>query len=103
MARYEGFLSLRARYKGARFVLMSLPEWPYRLLKPSVEQVVQSQRAAGHNDVFQLHYVMQGEALHWHPSSRQHKEIANLLIDLIDRENLTLMHNIQLFGFGVGR
>lgn len=89
VARYEQFLqSLRARYSGARFVLMSVPDWPYSLLRPSVEKVVQHQRAAGHHDVSHLYYELQGEALDWHPSVRQHEEIAARLIELIDREKL---------------
>lgn len=87
VARYEQLLqSLRTRYKGARFILMSLPDWPYGLLQPSVEKVIHKQVTAGHRDLAHLHYEMQGEALHWHPSVRQHKEIAARLIDLIDRE-----------------
>jgi len=89
VARYELFLqSLRARYPGARFVLMSLPDWPYGLLRPAVETVIRRQQAAGHQDMAHLHYELQGEALHWHPSVRQHEEIAARLIDLIDREKL---------------
>ena len=87
--RYGQFLqSLRVRYSGARFVLMSTPEWPYRLLRSSVEKVVQHQKATGHQDVFHLHYNLQPEALHWHPSARQHEEIAARLIEIIDQEKL---------------
>ncbi|MDP3423910.1 MAG: SGNH/GDSL hydrolase family protein [Burkholderiaceae bacterium] len=89
VARYEQFLqSLRVRYSGARFVLMSLPEWPYGLLRPAVEKVIRLQEAAGHQDVVHLHYDLQGEALHWHPSVKQHEEIAARLIELIDREKM---------------
>jgi hypothetical protein len=87
--RYAQFLqTLRSRYPGARFVLMSTSDWPYSLLKQSVEKVVQLQTAAGHQDAVHLHYDMQGNALHWHPSAKQHEYIAERLIELIDRENL---------------
>ena len=89
VARYEQFLqSLRTHYGGARFVLMSIPEWPYGLLRASVEKVVQQQKVKGYQDVFHLHYNLQPEALHWHPSVRQHEEIAARLIEIIDQEKL---------------
>jgi hypothetical protein len=67
---------------------MSLSEWPYGLLRPAVERVIRLQEAAGHQDVVHLHYDLQGEALHWHPSVKQHEEIAARLIELIDREKM---------------
>lgn len=89
VARYEQFLNnLRSRYPGAKFVLMSVNEWPYGLLRPAVERVVQKQNNAGHHDLFHFHYDMVGEALDWHPSVRQHREIADALISVIDREGL---------------
>lgn len=87
--RYEQFLmDLRTRYPGAQFVLMSTTEWPYGLLPQAVEKLLQRQRTAGHKDVFKLHYDLQGDALHWHPSVRQHEDIASRLVELIDREKL---------------
>lgn len=87
--RYAQFLqALRGRYPGARFVLMSTTDWPYGLLRPAVEKVMQRQTAAGHQDTTHLHYYMQGDALHWHPSVKQHEYIAARLIELIDREKL---------------
>jgi hypothetical protein len=87
--RYDQFLeSLRARYPGARFVLMSTTEWPYGLLRPAVEKVIHRQKTAGHQDTVHLYYDLQGNALHWHPSVKQHEEIAVRLIELIDREKL---------------
>lgn len=89
VARYEHFLNrLRERYPGVRFVLMSTTDWPFGLLRPAVENVVRRQTALGYQDVFHLHYDMKPEALHWHPSARQHEEIAGLLIELIDRHKL---------------
>lgn len=86
---YAQFLqALRSRYPGARFVLMSTTDWPYGLLRPAVEKVMQRQTAAGHQDTVHLHYDMQGDALHWHPSVKQHEYIAARLIELIDREKL---------------
>ena len=87
--RYAQFLqALRGRYPGAKFVLMSTTDWPYGLLRPAVEKVIQRQTAAGHQDTTHLHYDMQGDALHWHPSVKQHEYIAARLIELIDREKL---------------
>jgi hypothetical protein len=87
--RYDQFLqSLRARYPGARFILMSTTEWPYGLLRPAVEKVIQRQKKSGHQDTAHFHYALQGDALHWHPSVKQHEKIAAGLIDLIDREKL---------------
>lgn len=87
--RYAQFLqALRGRYPGAKFVLMSTTDWPYGLLRPAVEKVIQRQAAAGHQDTMHLHYDMQGDALHWHPSVKQHEYIAARLIELIDREKL---------------
>lgn len=87
--RYDEFLkNLRSHYPGAHFVLMSLTEWPHGLLRPSVQKVVQRQKDNGHQDTTQLHYELVGEALDWHPSIKQHEEIAARLIALIDREKL---------------
>lgn len=89
VARYEQFLnSLRTRYNEARFVLMSTTEWPYGLLRPAVETVIRRQEAAGYKDVIHFHYDLQPESLHWHPSVRQHEEIAARLVELIDRRKL---------------
>lgn len=87
--RYDQFLqSLRARYPGVHFVLMSTTDWPYSLLRSAVEKVVQRQKAAGHQDTRHLHYDLRGDALHWHPSIKQHEEIAARLISLIESEQL---------------
>ena len=87
--RYDQFLqSLRGHYPGARFVLMSLTEWPHGMLRPAVQKVIQRQKTAGHRDTTHLHYELMGEALDWHPSVKQHEEIAARLIALIDREEL---------------
>lgn len=87
--RYDQFLqNLRTLYPGARFVLMSTNEWPYGLLRPAVEKVIQRQKDTGHQDTAHLHYDLQGDALHWHPSAKQHEYIAERLIELIDREKL---------------
>jgi hypothetical protein len=86
---YDQFLqSLRARYPGANFVLMSTTDWPHGLLRSAVEKVVQRQKAAGYQDTAHLYYALQSNALHWHPSVKQHEEIAARLIELIDREKL---------------
>lgn len=87
--RYDLFLrSMRTRYPDVRFVLMSTNDWPHGLLQSAVEKVVQRQKAGGHQDTVYFHYALQGNALHWHPSVKQHEEIAARLIEVIDREKL---------------
>ena len=87
--RYEQFInSIRTRYSGARFLLMSTTDWPYGLMRSAVEDVIRRQEALGYKDVLQLHYDLKPEALHWHPSIRQHEEVAQLLVELIDKYGL---------------
>lgn len=87
---YEDFVEdLRAKYNNtATFILMSCPVWKGNALEPSVEQVLNNQKAKGFDDLYTLHYSVEALSLDWHPDTTEHQYISSQLIELIESKGL---------------
>ncbi len=81
---YQKFIDrLRGLYPGVRFVVVANPIWPNDLLIPTLREVLKSQEAQGHNDLYYFEYFPQRTGLYWHPDLLDHEKTAAKLEPLI--------------------
>lgn len=88
VSAYNDFIDLLlSDFPEASVIVCATSFWPHNYLRSSARAVVDSANAKGQN-VYYYGYTQNSEALHWHPSVKEQKIIADGLIELIDRNNL---------------
>jgi len=84
-AYYALLDSLRARHPGVKFILCATAVWPNDQLLVHVPSIVASEHARGHDDVTLFEYRAEKSGLWWHPSVRDHQNIARELRPVVAR------------------
>lgn len=87
-AEYHKLLDkLRQRYPNAHFFLSATFLWPDDHMRPTVQQVVNEEKAQGFQNVHYFEYSAQGTGCQWHPGVQDHQGMSTTLINLIDGVN----------------
>lgn len=81
---YARFLQrLREAHPGVKFLLVSTRVWPNDDLTPTVQEVFEAEKAAGHKDVEFKLLKTENIGLLGHPDVRAHQDMANTLRPII--------------------
>ncbi|WP_325895206.1 SGNH/GDSL hydrolase family protein [Grimontia sp. NTOU-MAR1] len=79
---------LRQRYSGVNVILMPRPAYPYDYIIPATSEAIQRLNAQGYEGIYSHTFVSPLEGCIWHPTSEEHKDIANKLSDFIQANKL---------------
>lgn len=82
--RYTELITrLRKQYPGVAIICCATKIWPNDNLKGHVKAIVETQKKAGHKDVYYFEYVSENGALYGHPHIHAHRKIAGELIPVV--------------------